>query len=169
MENSSSMTCPTGKAWGEKVESHTGMESSNPALVKCKQLPSQKRQKLSIPHILFAELVPSILCALYLLPISELLRCRNLNSSLVYTLMPPPHICYLVLDLEHWPPLSFLPQSLNLSVSEVTLLQKGNNKSMSLALDPSGFELWSYFLELEQEPYYTFNNNKNTILKNETN
>lgn len=40
---------------------------------------------------------------------------------------------------------------------------------MSLALDPSGFELWSYFLELEQEPYYTFNDNKNTILKNETN
>lgn len=61
-------------------------------------------------------------------PISELLRCRTLNSSLIYTLMPPPHICYLVLDLEHWPPLSFLPQLLNLSLSEVTLLRKGNNK-----------------------------------------
>ena len=63
---------------------------------------------------------------------------------------------------------SFLLQLLNISVSEVTLLPKGNNNSMSLVLDTSGFELWSYFLELEWELYYTFNNNKNTVHKNET-
>ena len=50
---------------------------------------------------------------------------------------------------------SFLLQLLNISVSEVTLLPKGNNNSMSLVLDTSGFELWSYFLELEQEPCHT--------------
>ena len=63
---------------------------------------------------------------------------------------------------------SFLLQLLNISVSEVTLLPKGNNNSMSLVLDTSGFELWPYFLELEWELYYTFNNNKNTVHKNET-
>lgn len=37
---SSSTTCPVDKAWGEKVESSAATEASNPALVKCKYLPS---------------------------------------------------------------------------------------------------------------------------------
>lgn len=61
------MTCPVDKAWMEKVESSAAMEASNLALVKCKHLPSQKRQQASGPHIFCPELVNSILCAFHLL------------------------------------------------------------------------------------------------------